>query len=245
MEFDVRVSRHLAVAAATTAAALVLAAVPVSAATLPPNVVANAYSVMLTAKDARQVGIRGDYVVNFDVANSTKGTPDAPWLCELSGDRDVEGKGAAYVLSSETLSLSGRAVTSLGQEIHWYANAKQAKKAYDGLVKLVKQCEGEHASEADGPADGPFGTTSKLTNGTGKAKDGDPYLWVRSETVVADPTTQFADHDYITVRHFGRFIQIIQLESEGTNAPGLTKKQIAATDRLTDALGDAWKAKFR
>jgi hypothetical protein len=36
----------------------------------------------------------------------------------------------------------------------------------------------------------------------------------------------------------------MDLESEGNNAPALTKKQIAATDRLTDSLGDAWQAKF-
>jgi hypothetical protein len=52
------------------------------------------------------------------------------------------------------------------------------------------------------------------------------------------------DHEYLTVRLLGRYIQIFQVESEGNNAPAFTKKQIAAADRLQDSLGDAWQAKF-
>lgn len=238
------VSRTLSMAAATAAAALLLTSVPAHAAPLPPGVVADAYSVMLTAQDARPAGIRSDTLSNFGVANSTKGTPDAPWLCDLSGKQEVEGRGAAYLLSSEVLGLSGRNVTTLGQEIHWYASAKKAKKAYDGIVNLVKQCTGQHTPAADDTDDAPLNITTQVTNGTGKAKDGDGFVWVRSETVVGDPETNFADHDYLTVRQFGRFIQIVELESEGTNAPALTKVQIATANRLTDALGDAWQKKF-
>jgi hypothetical protein len=77
-----------------------------------------------------------------------------------------------------------------------------------------------------------------------QAKDGNPIVWAKSETKLGSPTTNSADHDYVTMRLFANFIQIIELDSEGNNAPALTKKQIKAADRLTDSLGDAWQAKF-
>lgn len=237
-------SRILNMALMIGAAALVLSSVPAQAATLSSATVSDAYSVMLSAKDARSVGISKAHMSNFDVANSTKGTPDAPWLCDLSGANEVEGKGAANLLSSSFINLAGKDVTSLTQEIHWYGSTKAATKAYEGIVKLIKTCEGQQTPSVDETDPAPFTITQSLTNGTGKAKDGDPYLWVKSETVTSDPTNNFADHDYMTVRHFGSFIQIMSLESEGIDAPALTAMQVSATNRLTDSLGDTWQSKF-
>ncbi|MDP4803553.1 MAG: hypothetical protein NWR45_01205 [Candidatus Nanopelagicales bacterium] len=239
-----RISRAFTLTAATAAAALTLSAVPAQAASLSPTTVADAYSVMLTPTQAKLVGIGKQRVSNFGVANSTKGAPDAPWLCELSGDTAIEGKGAQDVLSSQVLSLGGKNVNTIEQEIHWFANEKQAKKAYDGIVAKVKGCEGQHTPAPNSGDDTSFTITTKLTNGEKKAKDGDAFLWVNSETTMGDPTTNFAEHEYTTVRLFGKYIQIMDLESEGNNAPALTKMQITATDRLTDSLGDAWQAKF-
>lgn len=239
-----RVSRALTLTAATAAVALTLSAVPAQAASLSPAAVADAYSVMLTPTQAKLVGIGKQRVSNFGVANSTKGSPDAPWLCELSGDTAIEGKGAEDLISSQVLSLTGKNVTTISQEIHWFANETKAKKAYDDLVKKIKGCEGQHTPAPDSNDDASFTITTKVTNGEKKSKDGDAFLWVSSETVMADPTTNFADHDYATVRLLGNYIQIMDLEAEGNNAPALTKKQIAAADRLTDSLGDAWQAKF-
>jgi hypothetical protein len=239
-----RISRALTLTAATAAAALTLSAVPAQAASLSPTTVADAYSVMLTPTQAKLVGIGKQRVSNFGVANSSKGAPDAPWLCDLTGSAEIEGKGSQDLLSSQVFSLSGENVTTIVQEIHWFANEKQAKRAYDGLVSKIKGCEGEHTPAPDSTDRTSFTITTKLTNGEKKAKDGDAFLWVSSETIMGDPTTNFADHDYTTVRLFGNFIQFIELEAEGNNAPALTKKQIAATDRLTDSLGDAWQAKF-
>lgn len=238
------ISRLLSLAVITSATALVLTTVPAQAAPLSSDTVGKAYSVMLSTKDARSAGISKSHAYNFDVANSTKGTPDAPWLCDLSGTNEVEGKGATNLLSSDFINLAGKDVTSLGQEIHWYSSPKAAKKAYDGIVKLIKKCEGQQTPAADDTDPVPFTMTESLTNGTGKAKDGDTFLWVKSETVMSDPTNNFADHDYMTVRHFGSFIQIMSMDSEGTNAPTLTAKQLAAVNRLTDSLGDRWRAAF-
>ena len=137
MQSDMRTSRALSLTAAAAAAALTLSAVPAQAASLSPATVADAYSVMLTPTQAKPVGIGKQRVSNFGVAYSTKGSPDAPWLCELSGDTAIEGKGAQDLISSQVLSLSGKNVTTISQEIHWFSNAKMTKKAYDGLVRKV------------------------------------------------------------------------------------------------------------
>lgn len=46
------------------------------------------------------------------------------------------------------------------------------------------------------------------------------------------------------MRHFGKYLQIIQVQEEGSGATDLTRKQIRTADRLTDLLGDRWRAAF-
>jgi hypothetical protein len=234
----------LAVAGAATATALALTAAPAQAASLSPATVADAYSVMLNGTQAKLVGVDKKRVSNFGVSSSATGTPDAPWLCDLTGEAEITGKAAGDLVTSEVLSRSGKNVLMISQEIHWYANEKQAKKAYDGLVSKIKGCEGQHTPTCSPYEGAEVAITTRLTNGEKKAKDGDAFLWVNSETIVSDPGTNFADHEYTTVRLFGNFIQIVELETDGTNVLPVTKKQIAATDLLTDSLGDAWQAKF-
>lgn len=244
MESHMRISRALTLTAATAAAALTLSAVPAQAASLSPATVADAYSVMLTPGQAQLVGIGKQNLSDFGVAHSAKGTPNAPWLCDLTGTVEVEGNGAKTLLTSEVFDLNSKDVSSLFQEIHWYSSEKQAKKAYDDLVTKIKRCEGDHSPTNDLDADVTYTIETNLTNGTKKAKDGDPFLWVRSETTLSDPTTNYAGHEYTTVRQIGKYIQLLDLKSEGVEAKPLTQKQIAAADRLTDSLGDAWRAKF-
>jgi hypothetical protein len=56
--------------------------------------------------------------------------------------------------------------------------------------------------------------------------------------------SSLSDYDYLTVRTFGNFIQVMDIQSEGLDATPFTKKQIATLDNMTDSLGDAWQAKF-
>ena len=224
--------------------ALVVAAVaPASAAGLSPQDVARGYEVTMTKAEARQLGVTGKVLSTFGVTTSDVGTPDAPWLCDLSNSDEIEGKGAATIVASGYLALGGQQVSDAQQEVHVYASAKQAKAAYDGIVKKIKQCEGQQTPAADPDVEEPAGMTTQLTNGTKKAADGDSFLWVRSETLVTGEGG-FASHEYSTVRHIGRYLQIIEVESQGTNAPNLTAKQIRTTDNLTDSLGDRWRATF-
>ena len=244
-EHAIFIYRTLNLAAGVTAvAALTLTSVPVQAATISPTAVAEAYSVMLTPTQAQLVGIGKQNSSDFSVARTTKGTPNAPWLCDLSGTAEVDGIGAKTLLASEVFGVKNKDVSSLFQEIHWYSNEKQATRAYDDLVKKIKGCEGDHSPTNDPDADETYTINTNLTNGTKKTKDGDSFLWARSVTTLSDPTTSYAGHEYTTVRQIGNYIQLVDLKSEGVAAKPLTQKQIAATDRLTDSLGNAWRGKF-
>lgn len=227
--------------------ALILASVaPASAANLSSQDVATAYSIMMTNAEGKSL-VGGSKLMNvFAVSNSSGGSVDNPWLCDLSGSSEVEGKGGDNIVSIEYLSQKGQAVGDASQEIHVYSSAARAKKAYDDLVKKVKRCEGEQqpSGDEDGvDGDEPGGLTTQLTNGTKKAADGDPFLWVRSTTTIAG-ADGFAEHAYTTVRHFGKYLQIIQVQEEGSGATDVTKKQIRTADKLTDSLGDRWRATF-
>ena len=244
-EYSINISRNRSLAAGAAAmTVLALTAVPVQAATVSPPAVADAYSVMLTPTQAQLVGIGKQNLSVFGVARSSKGTPNAPWLCDLTGTDEVQGMGAKSLLTSEVFDANNRDVSSLFQEIHWYGNESQAKRAYDDLAKKITSCQGDQSPTNDPDADVTYSIDTSLTNGAKKAKDGDPFLWVRSETTVSDPTTNYAGHEYTTVRRIGKYIQLIDLKSEGVDSKPLTRKQIAAANRLTDSLGDAWRSKF-
>jgi hypothetical protein len=239
-----RISRTLVLTATVAATALTLSSVPAQAVTISPAKVSDAYSVMLNTTQAKLVGIGNQNFSDFGVAQSSKGTPNAPWLCDLTGTAEVEGVGARTLLTSDVFDFSSKDVSSLFQRIHWYSNEKQAKRAYDGLVKKIKKCEGDHAPTNDPGATEAYTIDTSLTNGTKKAKDGDAFLWTNSDTTLSDPTTRYAGHEYTTVRLIGNYIQLLHLKSEGVDAKRLTPKQIAAADLLTDSLGDAWRGKF-
>ena len=199
-----------------------------------------AYDVMLSKKDAAALGIRGDTMRTFSVTTSDRGTPDAPWLCDLTGIDEVEGKGAKTIFAAELLALKKGAVTDVNQEVHSYSGAPAATAAYKDILKKIGECTGTHQPAADDESDDQGGITSKLTNGTRKAKDGSSFAWVRSQTTYPN-AEGYTSHQYLTVRLVGPYIQIMEVESEGQNAPDLTAKTIAAADRLTVSLGDMWR----
>ena len=238
------VPRALGMSVLAATIALTMSALPAQAAPPSPASVADAYSVMLTASQAQAVGVKKHYVAGFTVASTTKGTPHAHVCMELTDGIGIQGPGAGSVLTSVFADGRGDWTFSVDQEIHWYTNEQSAKKAYNAIVKQVKRCVGQQLGDAsDVSGETTYSVPTILTNGTKKAKDGDPFLWVNSKTIYPGAPS-LADHDYTTFRLFGNFIQFIELESEGLGATPLTKKQIAAADRLTDSLGDAWQAKF-
>jgi len=223
---------------------LVASTAPAYASDHSSSMVATVYPLMVTKADATKAGVTGPRLSTFAVTTSDKGTPDAPWLCDLSVVLEVEGKGAPTLIAKEIMSLKTGDVSSLSQELHGYGSEAKAKAAYRGIVERISKCEGEQKPTPDGDADEPGMITATLTNGSKKAADGDPFLWVKSETTMAD-SNGFASHEYLTVRHFGKFIQVFEVESEGTAAPALTAKQVKVIDELTDSLGDRLASALR
>ena len=240
-----RLPRALALIAIATTTAVVMSSVPAQAATLSPPVVADAYSVMLTASQAQALGVKKHYLADFSIASATKGTPDGLWFCDLTGGTAIEGQGAGSVLTSTFADISGDRIFGVEQEIHWYANEQSAKKAYNAIVKQLKMCVGQQMGDAtEVSGETTVGVPALLTNGTKKSKDGDEFLWISSKTIDADATSSLSDYDYTTVRTFGNFIQVMDIQAEGLDAKPFTKKQIATLDNMTDSLGDAWQAQF-
>jgi hypothetical protein len=229
--------RIRSLAALGSAALLVAGAGPAQASDLSASTVATIYPLMVTKADATEIGVTGPRMSTFGVTTSDKGTPDAPWLCDLSAENEVEGKGAPALVTKEIMSLKTGDLTGLSQELHVYASEARAKAAYRGIMKKIAKCEGQQKStpDSDDADPGPFATT--LTNGTKKSADGDAFLWVKADTTNPGPGG-FVDHSYMTVRHFGKYIQIVQIESEGTRGQALTAKQVSAADAMTDTLGD-------
>ncbi|MDA3022444.1 MAG: hypothetical protein O2943_07280 [Actinomycetota bacterium] len=238
-------SRTLSMSVIAATIAFTVSSLPAQAATLSPPVVADAYSVMLTASQAQALGVKKHYSAEFSVASATKGTPHDPWFCELTGGTGIVGQGAGRLLTSAFADFSGDWIFGVDQKIHWYANEQSAKKAYNAIVKQVKRCVGQQMGDAtEVSGETTYSVPTLLTNGTKKAKDGDEFLWISSKTIDADATASFSDYEYQTVRTFGNFIQLMDIESEGVDATPFTKKQIATLDKMTDSLGDAWQAKF-
>ena len=222
----------------------ITAVVPASAENLASQDVANVYSIMMTNSEGKSLVGGKNMLRQFAVLSAESGAADAPWLCDLTGSAEVEGKGGEEIVTMEFLSEKSQSVVEAVQEIYMYSNETQAKRAYDDIAKKIKRCEGKHQpADDEGPGNDPIGGTTTLTNGTKKAADGDPFLWVRSTTTVPG-SGGLVEHDYKTVRHFGSYLQMVQVQSEGVSAPKITAKQIRITNLLTDSLGDRWKATF-
>ena len=237
--------RRLIGVTAACGALTITAVVPASAENLASQDVANAYSIMMTNSEGKSVIGGKNMVRQFAVVSAESGAADVPWLCDLTGSDEVEGKGGQEIVVMEFLSEKGQAAVQAVQEIHVYANENQAKRAYGDIAKKIKRCQGKHQpADDEGLGNDPTGGTVTLTNGAKKAPDGDPFLWVRSTTTVPG-SGGLVEHDYKTVRHFGSYLQVVQVESEGVSAPKITAKQIRITNLLTDSLGDRWRTQFR
>jgi hypothetical protein len=231
--------------AAACGALTITAAAPAGAESFASQDVAKAYALMMTKGEGKSLTGGKKMVREFSVLSASSGPADSPWLCDLSGSDEIEGKGGGDVVTMEFVSEAGPNMSEALQEVFVYSTAQQAKLAYDRIVKDIKQCEGLHRPTAnDGePAetDDASGSTRKLTNGTKTSADGDTFLWVNSTTTIASTGGNF-QHDYRTVRHFGSYLQILQVESEGTSAQKISAQQIRTMDRLTDSLGDRWRS---
>ena len=100
----------------------ITAVVPASAENLASQDVANAYSIMMTNSEGKSVISGNNMMRQFTVLSAESGAADVPWLCDLTGSDEVEGKGGEGIATMEFFSEKGQAAAQAVQEIHVYSN---------------------------------------------------------------------------------------------------------------------------
>jgi hypothetical protein len=235
---------RLTIIAALVIAPLSIAGIaPASASGFSSDQVASAFTSMMSQTEALQLSANSRMQSSFSVERVDKGTPDAPCLCTITGGVTINGDGAKRLASMAYTSLDGAAVDGVSQEVHIFASAAQARRAYAGILEQAKKCDGEQAEATVSRDASAKEMTVQLTHGTKSLGNRGGFLWTR--TVTTNPGEGgFASYEYLTVQQFGRFIQIVELENEGVGARAITPKEIARADQLTNLLSNRWLASF-
>ena len=203
--------------------------------------VAEANSVMLSSRDATKLGISKQRVQTLTATTSNTSPVDDIWLCDLSGDTEIDIPGTRSLARSVARSQSAGPLGLAVHEFHMFPSAKAAQQAYANIVRKARSCTGTHTPGADVDMSEMPSTTNKtttLTNGVKKAPDGDRFVWIESQTTKPDAATGYAENSYRTLRRTGSIIQVVYVENDGENVTPLSKRVLTAADELTDTLGD-------
>ena len=229
------IPRHTLAAVTLIPLLIVGLAAPAAARPLTPDVVARADAAMMSISEARSLGITGKVVRAFGEIYGQAGPVDDPWLCDLDGDREVEGAGASSELQVEIFNGwdSGYIVEN---ELLVYPDARQARKSMRLIRQLAPSCSGVVTSNEDrGPV------TYRLSNGSGETRSGVSYVWTYSRALSAEQPLDFQDN-YITFTRIGRYVQVVELESLGRQTGNLTEDQRREARKLTGVLADRARA---
>ena len=200
-----------------------------------------ASDVMLNGKDATDLGIAKKRIQTLTATTSNDGPVDDIWLCDLSGDSEVDIPGTRSLVKSVARSQDDSPLDLAVHEFHIFPSAKAAKQAYTSIVTKARTCTGTHTPAADVDMSDMPGSVNKsttLTSGVKKATDGDQFVWIESRTTTPDAATNYAENSYRTLRQVGSMIQVLYIENEGEGVAPLSKPVRNAADRLTDGLGD-------
>lgn len=198
-------------------------------------------SVMLNSRDATKLGISKKRIAILTATTSNTGPVDDIWLCDLSGDTEIDTPGTRSLAKSVVRSQSDSTLGLAVHEYHIFPTTAAAKRAYANIAKRAIDCTGTHTPVADvDMSDMPSNTkkTTTLTNGVKKASDGDQFIWIESQTTKPDATTGYAENSYRTLRRVGPMIQVLYVENDGENVAPLSKRILTVADQLTDDLGD-------
>lgn len=219
-----------------------MAAAPHAHAVEIPGVsVSEASNLMLNSRDATKLGIAKQRVQTLVATTSNTGPVDDIWLCDLSGETEVDVPGTRSLVRSVVRSQGESPLGLAVHEFHVFPSEKAAKRAYARITSEASACTGVHTPAADVDMSDMPGTTSKtttLTNGVKVAPDGDRFVWIASQTTQPDASTGYAENSYRTLRRVGSMIQVLYVENDGENVDSLSQRVLTAADRLTDTLGD-------
>lgn len=191
---------------------------------------------MMTASDASTVGVAGNHVSEFMNLSGSKESPIRIWLCDLEGSTEIEVDGPMNYYAMTYVSAKGKVETVAQQELFEYDTEDQARKAMKQIRKSADKCKGTFTVKHD---DG-WTSTQKVSHGTGETSEGDGFVWIKHTTTIKEEGTGVAEHEYSTFRRVGSFIQTVEVDVEGVNAPGLSSSQIKGINKLTGPLGNVW-----
>lgn len=191
---------------------------------------------MMTAADASTVGVAGNHVKEFINLSGSKESPLRIWLCDLEGTTEIEVDGPMNYYAMTYASDKKNVENLAQQELFEYASEDEARKVMKQINKLSKKCEGTFTVKHDGG----WTSTQKVSHGTGKTSDGAAFVWIKHTNTVKEQGTGVAEHEYSTFRQVGPFIQTVEIDVEGVDAPRLNSSQIKGINKLTGPLGNVW-----
>lgn len=192
---------------------------------------------MMSAAQARTLGVAGDHIRTFEYLKGTKKSPDDIWLCDLAGDKEVEveADGSPELYEVVYASQKSGVETVAGQDLYTFASEADARKAMKSIRKAAKKCVGTFTAQEEGVV-----FRQNVSHGTGTSADGAGFTRIKHKATATAASARLGDDEYNTFRRVGHFVQILSIEVAGPNAPKLTSSQIKTADRLTGTLGSSW-----
>lgn len=191
---------------------------------------------MMSASQARALGVAGDHVRTFGYGSGVNEIPDVIWLCDLDGTKEVVVDGSPELYGVAYSSEKSRTETVAGQELHAFNTEADARQAMKAIRKAATKCSGTFTVKDDQG----WTITQKASHGQGKTSDGNGFVWIKQVATSADAQTGVAESEYNTFRRVGEFIQVISIEVAGPKETKITSSQIKTADQLTGTLGAYW-----
>ena len=226
--------RHVALLAGSSLLALpLLLAAPAQASHWDLDAVA---ANMMSAADAATEGVAGNHTKEFLNLSGSKESPMTIWLCDLEGSTEIEVDGPMNVYVMTYVSEKGKVETLAQQELFEFDSEDQARKAMRQIRASAEKCKGTF----DVKHDSGWTSRQRVSHGQGEDASGNGFVWIKHITTVAESGSKISEHEYSTFRRVGTFIQTVEVDVEGVNAPVLTSSQIKAVNALTGSLGDVW-----
>ena len=226
------------IAIATACAALGLSALAAAPAQASPNSLDTMSASMMSAAQARTLGVAGDHIRTFEYLKGTKKGPDDDiWLCDLAGDKEVEveADGSPELYEVVYASQKSGVETVAGQDLYTFASEADARKAMKSIRKAAKKCVGTFTAEEEGVV-----FRQNVSHGTGTSADGAGFTWIKHKATATAASARLGDNEYNTFRRIGQFVQVLSIEVAGDPAPTISSAQKKTLDTLTGTLGSYW-----
>lgn len=221
---------HLAFVTAA-AVSVSLLAVPAHAQPLPLSALPTAKGALITKGEAHALGIVGRVDRELVYTHAEGAPSDAPWLCDLNGEAEVEATGAPTEFEVEVFNRGSKGYV-VENELHGYIDPEASRDTYREIRQLARLCRGTVVT-----TDGQDAATFRLTHGQGRTKEGRPFVWTYSRALSSVDSRDFTDN-YVTFTRIGSFVQVVELESFGRATGNLSESQRREARKVTGVLAE-------